>query len=126
MTGSRLTARDKSAGNRVTIPNTTVSYDMVRVPAGTFLMGSPDSGPHHKKDEQPQHKVKLDGFWMQAHEVTWDEYRLFMFAAQAGEVGHKDETVDAVSRPTRPYVGDEFWHGDQRLSGHQHDPACRK
>ena len=36
---------------------TTVSYDMVPIPAGDFTMGSPDSDPHHKKDEQPPHKV---------------------------------------------------------------------
>jgi len=30
------------------------------------------------------------------YETTWDLYRQFMFA--------KDEGVDAVTRPTRPYV----------------------
>jgi formylglycine-generating enzyme required for sulfatase activity len=48
---------------------------------------------------------------MQAHEVTWDEYGLFMFAAQAGEIAHKDDVVDAVSRPTRPYVEMSFGMG---------------
>jgi len=95
----------------VTIPDTTVSYPMAPVPAGEFTMGSANGGPQHKKDEQPQHKVKLDAFWMQAHEVTWDEYRLFMFATQGGEISHKDETVDAVSRPTRPYVEMSFGMG---------------
>src|SRR3954451_7501806 len=60
----------------LTIPNTTVSYTMVPVPAGEFLMGS--AGPPGKPDEQPQHKVRLDAFWMQAHEVTWDSYLMFM------------------------------------------------
>jgi formylglycine-generating enzyme required for sulfatase activity len=96
---------------KITIPNTLVSYEMVPIPAGDFLMGSPDSDPQHKKDEQPQHKVHVDAFWMQAHEVTWDEYRLFMFANQAGEIAHKDSTVDAVSRPTRPYVEMSFGMG---------------
>ena len=50
-------------------------------------------------------------FWMQAHEVTWDEYRLFMFATQGGEIAHKDELVDAVSRPTKPYVEMSFGMG---------------
>ncbi len=48
---------------------------------------------------------------MQAHEVTWDEYRLFMFAAQGGEAARKDDLVDAVSRPTRPYVEMSFGMG---------------
>jgi formylglycine-generating enzyme required for sulfatase activity len=110
----RITAHQKSAkpeSYKLVIPNTTVSYEMVPIPAGDFQMGSPDSDPQHKKDEQPQHKVHVDAFWMQAHEVTWDEYRLFMFANQAGEVAHKDSTVDAVSRPTRPYVEMSFGMG---------------
>ena len=46
-------------------------------------MGSAGSGA--KPDEQPQHKVKLDAFWMQTHEVTWDAYLMFMFVDQANE-----------------------------------------
>ena len=87
----------KAAGYQVTIPNTTVSYDMVPIAAGTFNMGG--------------RNVKLDAFWMQAHEVTWDEYRLFMFQNQANEKDHKDAAVDAVSRPTRPYMEMSFGMG---------------
>src|SRR4051795_9972580 len=96
----------KSGPYKVTIPNTTISYEMAPIPAGEFTMGSTV-----KPDEQPPHKVKLDAFWMQAHEVTWDEYRLFMFASQGGETTHKDEVVDAVSRPTKPYVEMSFGMG---------------
>jgi formylglycine-generating enzyme required for sulfatase activity len=95
----------------VTIPNTTVSYGMVSVPAGEFTMGSAASDPSRQPDEQPAHKVRVNAFWMQVHEVTWDEYRLFMFAKQANEIALKDDTVDAVSRPTRPYVEMSFGMG---------------
>ena len=44
-------------------------------------MGS--AAPGARPDEQPQHKVRLDAFWMQTHEVTWDSYLMFMFADQA-------------------------------------------
>ncbi|HLJ13224.1 MAG TPA: formylglycine-generating enzyme family protein [Bryobacteraceae bacterium] len=96
---------------KITIPNTTVSYEMTPIPGGEFEMGTPASEPGHQKDESPQHKVTLDPFWMQTHEITWDEYRLFMFSEQAGETSHKDEVVDAVSRPTRPYVEMSFGMG---------------
>jgi len=98
--------QEKPEPYKVTIPNTTISYAMAPVAAGDFLMGS-----SAKPDEQPQHKVHVDAFWMQAHEVTWDEYRLFMFANQAGETTHKDGAVDAISRPTRPYVEMSFGMG---------------
>ena len=71
---------------------------MAPVPAGEFLMGS--AGPGAGPDEQPQHKVRLDAFWMQTHEVTWDSYLMFMFADQAKETDHPDAIVDALSRPT--------------------------
>ena len=75
-----------------TIPGTDVSYEMTPIPAGEFAM----SGRH----------VKLDEFWMSKQEVTWDEYRLFMFPKDP-----KDDMVDAVSRPTRPYVEMSFGMG---------------
>src|SRR5579871_4229335 len=81
----------KAGAAHVTIPNTLVAYDLVSIPAGEFEMGS-----SAKKDEQPVHRVRVDAFWMQAHEITWDEYRLFMFDTAEG--------VDAVTHPTRPYV----------------------
>ena len=83
---------------KMAIPGTTVSFEMVPIPAGDFVMGSRDH-----KDESPPHKVHVDAFWMGKFEVTWDEYRLFMFS--------RDEGVDAVSRPTRPYVEMSFGMG---------------
>ena len=110
---ARITAgKASTAGSyKVTIPGATVAYEMMAIPAGEFQMGSLATDPRRKKDEEPQHKVRVDAFWMQAHEVTWDEYRLFMFAAQGGEIARKDDLVDAVSRPTRPYVEMSFGMG---------------
>ncbi|MGH7837397.1 MAG: formylglycine-generating enzyme family protein, partial [Candidatus Binataceae bacterium] len=96
---------------RTAIPGTTVSFDMAPIPGGEFEMGTPASEPGHQRDEAPPHKVRLDPFWMQTREITWDEYRLFMFAEQAGEIAHKDAVVDAVSRPTKPYMEMSFGMG---------------
>jgi formylglycine-generating enzyme required for sulfatase activity len=92
----------KMAPYKVTIPGSTVGYEMVPIPAGEFRMGANGNAGH---------SVRVSAFWMQSHEVTWDEYRLFMFANQAGEIAHKDELVDGVSRPTRPYVEMSFGMG---------------
>ena len=102
-------ASGPAAAYTVTIPNTTVSYAMVPVPAGEFLMGS--AGPGARTQETPQHKVRVDAFWMQAHEVTWDQFIMFMFADQAHEVGHPDALVDGLSRPTSPHVDMSFGRG---------------
>lgn len=106
---TKKAAAGKPAPYKVTIPNTTVSYSMVPIPGGEFKMGF--AGPNAKPDEQPQHTVKLDPFWMQAHEVTWDMYLMFMFADQANERSNPDSTVDALSRPTAPYVEMSFGRG---------------
>lgn len=45
------------------------SYDgMVKIPGGDFLMGSADK--EGRPDEYPQHAVHVDGFYMDATEVT--------------------------------------------------------
>jgi formylglycine-generating enzyme required for sulfatase activity len=106
---TKKAAAGKPAPYKVTIPNTTVSYSMVSIPGGQFKMGS--AGANAKPDEQPQHTVKLDPFWMQAHEVTWDMYLLFMFADQANERANPDATIDGLSRPTAPYVEMSFGRG---------------
>ncbi len=49
---------------------------MVRIPGGTFAMGSRE-GP---QDEQPRHSVTLKGFWMDAHEVTNAQFAEFVTA----------------------------------------------
>jgi formylglycine-generating enzyme required for sulfatase activity len=48
---------------------------MVYVPAGEFIMGSTNSDPEIHKDEQPQHSVTLDAFWIDRTEVSNGQYR---------------------------------------------------
>jgi formylglycine-generating enzyme required for sulfatase activity/serine/threonine protein kinase len=44
--------------------------EMVFVPAGEFIMGSDEGNP----DEQPEHIVYLDGYWIDKYEVTNSQY----------------------------------------------------
>jgi formylglycine-generating enzyme required for sulfatase activity len=54
------------------LPTTTTKSgaEMVLIPAGSFEMGSRHGGA----DERPAHKVWVDSFWMDTHEVTQAEY----------------------------------------------------
>jgi formylglycine-generating enzyme len=54
------------------IPGTDLSFGMVPIPQGTFIMGSKGA----EEDETPAHEVTLDPFWMASHEVTWDLFRI--------------------------------------------------
>jgi formylglycine-generating enzyme required for sulfatase activity len=107
---SKKAASGQAAAYKVTIPNTTFSYGMAPIPAGEFLMGSAAS--EGKPAERPQHKVRVDAFWMQTHEVTWDSYLMFMFADQAMEKKNPDALVDAQSRPTGPHLEMSFGRGN--------------
>lgn len=51
---------------------------MVWIEAGEFLMGANDD--EGRPDEYPQHKVKLNGFWMDATEVTNAQFKAFVDA----------------------------------------------
>lgn len=96
------------------IPDSTVKFDMVPIPAGTFLMGSPESEKGRKPDEGPQHAVTLKGFWMGKHEVTWDEFDAFWRGRPGKKEDKEPETpkdADAVTRPTPAYADETFGLG---------------
>ena len=46
---------------------------MVWVPSGEFAMGTDDSQSF--PNERPAHRVKVDGFCMDRHDVTNDEFK---------------------------------------------------
>lgn len=53
---------------------------MVWIPAGEFVMGTAGNTPH--RNEQPAHRVRLDGFFMDEHEVTNAQFRSFVEATK--------------------------------------------
>ncbi|MCP9772453.1 SUMF1/EgtB/PvdO family nonheme iron enzyme [Synechococcus sp. Tobar12-5m-g] len=52
-----------------------VSLSMVKIPAGTFLMGSPQDEPERLDREGPQHKVTLGSFLMAQTPITQAQWR---------------------------------------------------
>ncbi len=51
---------------------------MIWVPAGEFTMGS--DRPEARPDERPAHRVRVDGFWIDATEVTNKQFAAFVEA----------------------------------------------
>ena len=53
--------------------------EMVWIPAGTFLMGSPESDDMASDNEKPQHKVTITrGFYLAKYELTQGHYESVM------------------------------------------------
>lgn len=95
------------------IDGTELSLDMVPVPGGEFIMGNNDG----EQDESPEVRVKVSPFWMSTYEVTWDLFEPFMFKEFEiiKSIGnHVPADVDAVTRPTKPYVDMSFNMGKTR------------
>ncbi|MFT4093118.1 MAG: formylglycine-generating enzyme family protein [Niabella sp.] len=80
-----------------TIPGSSIAFEMLPVKEGSFIMGADRS---KEADEQPAHEVKISAFWMGAKEVTHDEYAVYL-----NDEGYAENSdVDAVTRPSRPYI----------------------
>ena len=106
------------------IPGTVVSFNMIAVDGGTFLMGSPEKEHFRNPDESPQHEVSVSPFFMAEVETTWDQFWAFYAETISEgrtppEVVYENnlnaEEVDAISGPTPPFgYPDQGWgQGDR-------------
>lgn len=77
-------------------PSDVAPSGMVRVPGGTFLMGSNDGFP----DESPVHEVGIEPFWLDAHEVTNAQFQSFVEAT--GYVTTAERPLDPRDFPDVP------------------------
>ncbi len=81
------------------IEGSTVTFEMVPVPAGEGPAGEDGSGEG------------LGPFWIGRTEVPWELYDVYVFGLDEGGV-QTAKGADAVSRPSKPYVlpGEDFGH----------------
>jgi len=116
------THKEKTAGEMRaytnTIVGTEVSYALVPIPAGQFTMGSSMGEKGRDTNEGPQRVVKISPFWMGTHEITWNEFELFMYIDEEKKFKDRiksdaaiDKISEGVARPTKPYVEMSFGMG---------------
>ena len=68
-----------------------IGMKLVLIPAGEFLMGSPDSDKDAKADEKPQHRVRITRpFYLGATEVTVGQFRRVVETAGYQTEAEKD------------------------------------
>jgi len=77
-------------------PSSRASFEpeMVKIPAGTFEMGSNDYN-----NEKPVHSVSVNGFYMSKYETTFEEYDVF-----ASATGRSKPSDEGWGRGKRPVI----------------------
>jgi len=97
---------------------TKLSFDMVLIPGGSFVMGSPAHEAGRADNEGPEHKVRLDPFYLCTTETTIELFLIYYEETRSAkkdfidmqEASKNDEQkdeggVDAITGPT-PVYGD--------------------
>ena len=73
---------------------------MVWIPGGEFTMGTDsDLG---WPDEKPAHRVRVDGFWMDDHEVTNAEFAKFVEATHYVTTAEKPPVLEEIMKQMPP------------------------
>jgi formylglycine-generating enzyme required for sulfatase activity len=90
------------------IPESDVSFDMLPIPGGKFLIGSPESEAKRQDNEGPQAEIEVEPFYMAKFELTQAEYDLFRngydrVTATGKARVPEDKMADAVTYPTPMY-----------------------
>jgi formylglycine-generating enzyme required for sulfatase activity/DNA-binding winged helix-turn-helix (wHTH) protein len=106
-----------------------VCPEMVELPPGAFIMGSPEDEPHRLQTEGPQRRVVIaKRFAFGAYEVTVDQFATFL--AESGHaVGETCEAIDMAAAkrqmPNAPWhtVTATFRHPGFEVSG-SHPAVC--
>ena len=66
---------------------------MVGIPAGAFLMGSPDNEPGRFDTENPQHRVAIKAFALSKFPVTSEQFLIFL-----RETGYQPAPCNSIQR----------------------------
>lgn len=99
-----------------------IGMKLVEIPAGEFLMGSPAAEAPERKDERPQHMVKLTKpFLLGQYEVTQEQYEKVMeknpsYFSKTGAGAAKVDKLDTSRFPVENLSWDEALKFCKQLS----------
>jgi formylglycine-generating enzyme len=84
---------DLKSGEARTATTYDILADMTWIDAGSYVMGS----DRHYPEERPAHRVAVDGFWIDRHEVTNEQFAEFI--AETGHVTLAEQYPNAEDYP---------------------------
>jgi formylglycine-generating enzyme required for sulfatase activity len=94
----KLKSREAKSANAYTEDLSGVKLEMVAIPPGEFMMGSPETEVGHFEKEGPQHRVRINyWFYMGEFEVTQAQWRAVMGTSPSNFKDCDDCPVEQVS-----------------------------
>ncbi|MGB3508907.1 MAG: formylglycine-generating enzyme family protein [Microcoleaceae cyanobacterium] len=96
--GKIISRTPNSARQKIEDLGNSIKLEMVYIPGGSFLMGSPENEEGRNKNESPQHQVTLQPFYMSKYPITQNQYQAIM--------GENPSEFKGGNRP----VGNVNWH----------------
>ncbi|MGK7886025.1 MAG: formylglycine-generating enzyme family protein, partial [Crocosphaera sp.] len=84
-----------------------VPLDMILIPSGSFLMGSPESEEDSLNSERPQHRVTVPMFFMGRYPITQAQWKAVVAMPQIGR--RLEESPSRYKGDKRP-VENVSWH----------------
>lgn len=89
-----------------------VTLEMVEIPGGTFIMGSPKTELERKGCESPQHQVTVPSFFMSKYQLTQEQYQAI--------IDHNPSCYQGNKRPVETVNWDDAVNFCQKLSQKTH------
>jgi formylglycine-generating enzyme required for sulfatase activity len=94
-----------------------VTLDMVAIPGGTFLMGSPETEEGYSTDESPQHQVTVQPFFMGKYPITQTQWQAVAHLPQVNRELNPDPSYfKGANRPVEQVSWYECVEYVERLS----------
>jgi formylglycine-generating enzyme required for sulfatase activity len=101
----------KSYSETIDRDGANASFEMIAIPGGAYLLGSPSTEKGRRDHEGPQHPVTIKPLWIGKCEVTWGEYDLFWEKKpnEKAPASPADKLADAITRPSKANHHDIDW-----------------
>ena len=107
----KLSSGEFMVAYRQRIPGTDIEFEMIPIPAGSFVMGTPENAETGNDDERPTVKMNVRPMWVAKTEVTWQMYKEYMrmygifkkFETKGQRPVDPANLTDAITAPTELY-----------------------